>query len=341
MDTPAPETQLLDSLLGALRTQAVLTACDLELPELLADGPRSAGELAESSGSDPVALRRLLFALAAWGVLEQREADTFGLTRTGACLHPAAAGGLREYVEFVGRDALPAAAHLTRVVRTGRGGSAFTSAAGRSFFEQLAADREMSGRFDAAMEVSVSGLQDGVLGWDWSGVSTVADIGGGTGQLLAELLYRQPQLTGTLTDLPRVLESAGEVLDAAGVADRCALWPGDFFTEAPAGRDVYLLVRVLHDWDDEGAARILRVVHAAAHPGSRLLIGDLVVPDSAAHPDAARDAAYDLYINLLLPGHERTAAHWRRLLADCGFRVDRIAPAGWRGALLECLREDG
>ncbi|GAB2831309.1 methyltransferase [Streptomyces daliensis] len=332
-----PEALLMDSLMGTVRTQALRTAIELGIPGLLSRGPRSAGALAVDCGCDPVAMRRLLFSLAASGVLEETPEGWFGLTRVGACLRPGSKGGIREYVQFVCDDALPAAAHLTELVRTGRGGSAFEAAKGRPFFAHLAEDREAGARFDAAMNVSVSGLRDGILDRDWRVSRTVADVGGGTGRLLAELLVRHPHLTAWLCEQRHVLDAAGPVLTEAGVEDRCVLAPCDFFTEVPEGLDVYLLVRVLHDWDTERASRVLAAVRAAMRPDSRLLVADLLLPSSPDAEGAAWRAAYDLYINLLLPGYERTAQQWHDLLASSGFRIERTTEAGWRGSLLECV----
>lgn len=105
----------------------------------------------------------------------------------------------------------------------------------------------------------------------------------------------------------------------------------DFSAAVPAGADSYLMARVLHDWDDESALRILGTVRAAMPPGSRLHLVELVLG-----PDSGWTMAYDLMMGLLLPGHERTEADWRALLARAGFAIDRVEPAGWRGSVLSC-----
>lgn len=416
-----PEARLMDSMLGALRTQVLHTALELGIAELLAERPRTAADLAEACGCDPTAMRRLLAVLAADGVLAEspeplespgppeslqpprgreapatgREAPevreglagpespgspgapetsgiaglpgtsgvsgtseipgapgaseasgvarsfgspeaTYALTDVGRCLRPSAQGGMGEYVEFICTVAAPAAGHLTEAIREGRGGAAFETAAGRPFFRHLAENPDAGEQFDTAMHVSLGGLRDGVLSRDWQGVRTVADIGGGKGGLLAELLRARPQLTGTLCELPHVLAAARPLLSAAGVAERCALTPCDFFTQVPSGLDVYLLIRVLHDWDDASAARILGSVRAAMRPDSRLYVADLLLPDSAEEDGASWRRSYDLWMNLLIPGHERTAGEWRELLAGSGFRIVRTTDAGWRASLLEC-----
>lgn len=332
-----PEARLMDAMMGALRTQALRTAMELGMAEHLAERPLPAAELARLCGCDPVAMRKLAAGLAADGVLAETPDGCYALTEVGACLRPSAQGGIGEYAEFICTAAVPAAAHLTEALRSGRGGAAFEAAEGQPFFRHLAENPQASTRFDTAMRVSLSGLRDGLLARDWERVSSVADVGGGTGGLLAELLAGHPHLTGTLCEQPHVLPPAREVLAEAGVADRCTFAACDFFTEIPAGRDVYLLIRILHDWDDDSAARILDRLRAAMRPDSRLYAADLVLPDSADEEGAAWRRSYDLWMNLLIPGHERTARQWRELLSAGGFRIERTTEAGWRGSILECV----
>lgn len=334
-----PEARLMGAMLGAVRTQALRTAMDLGIAGLLADRPRSAAELAAACSCDPVAMDRLLSALAADEVLAESPDGAYALTPVGECLRPSAQGGIGEYAEFICTRVVQPAAHLTAAIRGGRGGSAFEAAEGQPFFRYLAQNPGASVQFDTAMQVSVDGLRDALAARDWQHVRTVADVGGGTGAVLAGLLRQHPHLTGTLCERPGVLAGAQPVLTEAGVDGRCELLPCDFFTEIPPGRDVYLLVRVLHDWDDTSVSRILGAVRAAMRSGSRLYVADLLLPDSAEEEGAAWRRTYDLFINLLVPGHERTAREWRELLARSGFRIERTADAGWRGSLLECVPE--
>src|SRR2546430_1581186 len=107
----------------------------------------------------------------------------------------------------------------------------------------------------------------------------IVDVGGGQGLLLAAILRRHPSAQGVLFDLPQVVEQAKEVLQGAGVADRCELVGGDFFQEVPSGGDAYVLKVVLHDWDDERARRILSNCRKAMGEDGRLLVVERVIPE--------------------------------------------------------------
>jgi hypothetical protein len=128
---------------------------------------------------------------------------------------------------------------------------------------------------------------------------------------------RAPSADVVLFDLPEVV--AGSDLPSLG---------GDFFTAVPAGADAYLLSRVLHDWGDDDAVRVLRTCRAAMRPDSVLLVVEAVLPERAVDDPAA--VRMDLHMLLLLPGRERTAAEYATLCDEAGLRVtaDVPTPAG-------------
>ncbi|HEX7149751.1 MAG TPA: methyltransferase [Actinomycetota bacterium] len=99
---------------------------------------------------------------------------------------------------------------------------------------------------------------------------------------------------------------------------------GDFFGSVPDGADAYLLSRVLHDWVDDDARRLLATCRSAMGPGSRLLIVEALLPERARDQPAV--IRMDLHMLVLLGAHERTEAQYRRLLGETGFRVARVVP---------------
>ena len=94
------------------------------------------------------------------------------------------------------------------------------------------------------------------------------------------------------------------------------------------GADAYLLSRVLHDWDDDDAVRVLRTCRRAMRPDSVLLVVEAVLPERAVDDPAA--VRMDLHVLLLLHGRERTAAEYAALFAAAGLRLtaDVPTPAG-------------
>ena len=163
-----------------------------------------------------------------------------------------------------------------------------------------------------------------VAAYDFSRLGWLVDVGGGHGILLGAALRAAPGLRAVLVDQPAVVDQARRRLKAEGVAGRCELVAGDFFGSVPAGADAYLLSRVLHDWADDDARRVLATCRSAMGPGSRLLVVEALLPERARDQPAV--IRMDLHMLVLLGARERTKAQYRRLLAETGFRVERVAP---------------
>ncbi len=156
---------------------------------------------------------------------------------------------------------------LLTAVRTGR--PAYHEIFGRPFWDDLAAHPAIAERFDALMGPPGHGIPDPQVlpSGDWSSVRTVADIGGGTGTLLAEVLRAHPDVHGILVDQPGTIARAEALLREAGLIDRVTLAPQSFFDPLPAGADLYLLKSVLSDWPDPEAIAILTRCAEAARSG--------------------------------------------------------------------------
>ncbi|SDD05563.1 Dimerisation domain-containing protein [Geodermatophilus telluris] len=297
---------------GYLVTQLLHTAVVLGVPDALAGGPRDAVDLAGELGARPGPLHRVLRGLAAEEVLAETGDGRFALTDTGRLLCAGVPGSLRDWVATRGGLYFGAAAGLPAAVRDGS--TPYETVHGLPFFAHLSADPARLATFQAAM-ADRSAREAGavVAAYDAGGFSSVVDVGGGRGTLLRAVRERAPGADVVLFDLPEVV--AGSDLPAAG---------GDFFTAVPAGADAYLLSRVLHDWDDGDALRVLRTCRAAMRPDSVLLVVEAVLPERAA--DDAAAVRMDLHMLLLLHGCERTATEYAALCAAAGLRLTRDVP---------------
>ncbi|QSB13975.1 hypothetical protein JQS43_20915 [Natronosporangium hydrolyticum] len=302
---------------------ALRTVVTLGVPDLIADGVREPSELAKQTGADARALARLLRHLAARGVFTEPVPGSFGLTETGEQLrrgHPSRMADWLDTRGAAGRmDEVYAA--LPAAVRTGA--PVYESVHGTPFWAHLAADPALQESFDALMSQGSGDYHPMLADRDWSTAGHVVDVGGGQGELLARLLAEAPQLRGTLFELPGPIAGAGELLTAAGVADRCEVVAGSFFDDPiPAGGDVYLLASVLHNWPDEQVVTILRRVAAAAGTDGRVLIVEGVIDAGADQQWATH---LDLKMLILLGGQERTPAHLTELAQQAGLAAAGVS----------------
>lgn len=161
------------------------------------------------------------------------------------------------------------------------------------------------------------------------------DLGGGHGHLLAHLLQRFPNLRGIVYDMPHLVNGAAEFLASQGLQDRAAAVGGDFFASVPQGADAYIMTAVLHDWNDDACATILRHCRAALMPGGRVLIGDFVLKP-VNEPDFGKLIDLEMLI-MSESGRERTEEDFRGLFRQAGFGLGRIIPLPAGTSLIEAL----
>jgi hypothetical protein len=195
---------------------------------------------------------------------------------------------------------------------------------GKEFFDYIGDDPEFAALFNDAM-TSVAGLAETAIaaGYDFRPYPTIVDVGGGHGRMLAAILAATPDVRGVLYDLPEVVARAPALLQNRGVDGRVRIEEGSFFDSVPAGGNAYLLKNVIHDWPDEKAAAILRNVRAAADDRATVLLIEMVIP---SHDRDFLGKWSDLEMMLQVQGRERTAAQYRDLLRQNGFRMTRVVP---------------
>lgn len=325
---PSEEAARLREMVdGFWTSQAVYVVAKLGIADLLADGPRDCTTLASAAGVDATALHRLLRMLASLGIFAEAEPETFTLTPLAACLRSDAPGSMRPWTLSMGELAWQPWGELLHSVRTGE--SAFARVHGASRYEYLERHPDEAANFADAMSVfSAQAAAAIVADYDFSRFQEVVDVGGGHGGLLATILDANPQATGILLDRPDVAAEAETTLREQGLAARCRCVGGDFFESVHEGADAYILKDVLHNWDDERAAAILRNCRSAMVPTGRILIIDPVIRPGN-EPDFAK--LLDLHMLVMHGGRERTEEELGVLLRDAGLRLLRTIPtAGGR-----------
>lgn len=332
--TDDPRSRLWALASGYMITQAIGVAVRLGIPDLVTERPRSSAELASTAGADPDSVRRLLRALASLGVFAERN-GVIAHTEMSQLLCSDVPGSMAAQSELFSGVNYLTWADAPETFRTGE--PAFPRAHGSPFFEWLGDHPDESALFNASMAGGAAVRRQQLLARDWSGVSTIVDVGGGNGATLVPLLQAHPTLTGIVFDLPQVGPDATRTITEAGLGDRCSFAAGSFFEEVPAGADVYVLSKILHDWDDEPAGTVLRAVRSAMTPTSRLVLLESVIAPGD-EPDPAK--ILDLHMLVALGGRERAEDEWRNLLSGNGFAMAH-ARSGLIEAVTGRVRTDG
>ncbi|KAA6223311.1 methyltransferase [Streptomyces albofaciens JCM 4342] len=314
----------IGTLADLVTPMAVRAAATLRLADHLADGARTARELASAIGTDAGVLERLLRHLVTVKVFSRDAQGRYGLLPRGEELRDGHPSGVRRRLDTetaLGRGDLAFVA-LPHSVRTGE--AAFPRLYGRSFWEDLRAAPERTAEYDAEMGADVAAWAEAVVpAFDWGSLGRIVDVGGGNGTLLAALLTAYPTLRGTVFDQPETVRAARATLAAAGLADRGDAVPGDFFEALPPGADGYVLSAILHDWDDDAARTILRRCAEAAGARGRVLVVERVGADGeSVH------TGMDLRMLVYFGARERGVAELTELAAGAGLRVAGVHQAG-------------
>lgn len=311
---------MLTMSFGGITAQAVGVAAQLGIVDHLANGPRTAGDLAAATGTHAPSLYRLLRALASLDVLAEDSEGRFSSTPLGDTLRSGVPGSVRGPVVMMTVPTMTlAAAEMLHAVQTGEPG--FDHAFGAPFFDYLTAHPNDGAVFNGGM-AAFSELENPLIAvaYEFPHGARVVDVGGGRGGFIAAVLRAHPSVRGVLYDLPEVVRDSG-YLAAAGVADRCEILGGSFFESVPGAADVYVVKRILHDWNDETSVRILTNIRRALPAGGRVLAIDAVLAPRG-QPDMNKVS--DLLMMVVCPGHERTEQEFRDLYAAAGLRLTRV-----------------
>ena len=329
--------QMLDRMIiGSWVTQAIYVAAEAGIADLLADGPRTADELARQANLHGPSLYRVLRALASVEIFHEDGEGRFSLTPMGALLGEDAPGSKRSLARMAGAEFYRSWGDLFSSAETG--GPAFDKVFGRPFFRYMDGNPDRWRIYDSAM----TGIHDRetipVLdAYDFSPFRTIVDVGGGNGLALAAVLRRNPRARGILFELPPVAERAREVTAGSGVSDRLHIIGGDFFDSIPSSGDAYLMRHVLHDWEDREAVSILRNCREAMRPGGRVLVVETVIP-------SGNGPCFGKWLDLMMlvvGGRERTREQYELLFSEAGLRLARILPTAQEVSVLEGLRAPG
>jgi 2,7-dihydroxy-5-methyl-1-naphthoate 7-O-methyltransferase len=283
---------------------AIWIAATLRLPDHLEAGATRLEDLAERAGADPDALARLLRYLVARGVFAE-EGGSYANTDLSRLLVDEA--GWRSWLDL---DDAPGvwAESWTRLLQGVRTGSPGRDE--RWYYQELARTGRAAS-FDVLMAAQVQGNARQVADvYDWSAITHVVDVGGGTGGMLRTLLAAQPHLRGTLFDLPQVVAAVERV-------ERMEIVAGSVFDDPLPRGEAYVLSQILHGWPDEGAAQILRRCAEAGGDGLRVLVVEGLVSDRPS----AEEASFDLFMFALSGGRQRTLDEFRWLAESVGLEL--------------------
>lgn len=317
----AKPQQLFRQLLDGYRiSQLLYVVAELGIADLLKDGGKTYGELAQATNVNPQTLFRALRGLASIGVFTRVDEERFGNNELSEPLRSDVPNSLRVAARMVGHEFYPAWGNVMHTVRTGE--TAFDALFGQSDWDYRSQNAEEGQLFNALMSTSSAMRMDMVAAsLDWGQFGTIVDVGGGQGTMVATILQDHPTVKGIVYDLQGPASAARTRLAEAGLSERAYAVAGSFMDGVPTGGDAYILSRILHDWQDKEAIQILQNCRAAMHTDATLVIVERVL-DAVA--PTSEGAFGDLHMMVMNGGRERTRGEFEQLLAATGIRLVEV-----------------
>ncbi len=310
--------ELLRMIEGNWPAQCLSVACHLGIPEALRGGGRTAAALAEDLGAQERSLGRFLRALTGLGILEQDGEGVYSLTEKGRYLCQDDPRSLAGYAMMVNSAEVQNAwAALGYSVKTGD--AAFERIYDSGFLDYAQKDADFGALFNRAMEDKYRGVVPAILqAYDFSRFRTIADLGGGKGQLLLPILAQNFNARGILFELPPVAEAAKAAVAEHPAGTRCRIVGGDCFQAVPRGADLYVMKSFINNWEDAAAVTVLNNCRRAMTGSARLVIIEPVLLP-VNEPDPAK--MMDLQLMVLQKSGERSQEELESLLTQAGFDV--------------------
>ncbi|TGJ79387.1 hypothetical protein E0Z10_g9375 [Xylaria hypoxylon] len=350
--TEATGDTIVRTILSPLQLPLTLVGVETRLFEFLAQQEGKAAKVAELASMtkvDVVLMRRLLRYYQSFGMVDQLAEDQYLANNiTSALALPAG----RAAVFFYSEAMVPALNALPQFLRdTGYSNIADKAncpwslghQTDKQFFEWIKERPNVLSHFMPWISNQRDGLPIFLDAIDFKkefasqGVNestpVFVDIGGAAGHQCVALRQKHPDLIGRviLQDREEVIQEV-ETRPIPGF-EGIITQSYDFFTPQPVeGARAYYLRQILHDWPDIECIEILKNIKSAMAPESRILLDEMVVPESGAH---WRTTQMDLAMGSVLAGMERSQAEWESLLDKANLKIMKI----WRygGQLDDCV----
>jgi len=304
--------EMFGVLQGYWKSRCVWTFSHMGLADELYGNPQTAEALAAKVNAYAPYLYRLLRLGADFGlVVEDPVTKRFSLGALGDLLRKDSPMCMKWSIESeLGHIHYEAWAKLEQVIRTGKSGVSF--AFGEEGWEVLGKHPEAFTAFNNSMSNLSNVFLPQILTFDFSPFKTIVDVGGGTGSLLRQVLNDHPSSKGIVFDEPKV------IAEGKFASDRLKYAGGNFFESVPSGGDLYVLKHIMHDWNDEDCAKILRNIRKEIPSHGKLLIVDSLLPYNPMSKWT------DMIMMTMLYGKERTEEEWKQLFHSGGFKLEKI-----------------
>ncbi len=314
----------------------IRVAAELNIAEILRNGPKTVGEIAQQTGTHSESLHRMMRALASQGIFRMNRDKQFANTALSRPLIDGK-GSLRNMVmHHLGTLNWTVFNEILYTVKTGK--DAFSKVNGKRIYDYLSENEEESALFDKSMtDLTDFSIEPLLNSYDFSGYKTIADVGGGEGLLLAHILYKQKNTRGILIDLPAAITNSKVIFEKFGVLDRIQIFPGNFFESISATADAYIVKNIIPNWSDEEGVMILSNIRKVLPDNGKILLIEMVVEEDN-RPSYGKIIDIQMMV-CMHDGKERTRKEFQAIFEKAGLKIIRIVPTIAPFSIIELMKK--
>ena len=313
----------------------IRVAAELNIAEILKNGPKTIEEIAQLSGTHSESLHRVMRALASQGIFRKNRDNRFANTSLSKPLMDGK-GSLRNMImHHLGKLNWSVFNEILYTVKTGK--DAFSKVNGKRIYDYLSEQEEESALFDKSMtDLTDFSIEPLLNSYDFSGYKTIADIGGGEGLLLANILFKHKNTQGILIDLPAGLNNSQMIFEKYGVTDRVRIIPGNFFESVPEMADAYIVKNIIPNWSDEEGVMILTNIRQVLPDNGKILLIEMVLEEDN-RPSYGKIIDIQMMV-CMQDGKERTRKEFRAIIEKAGLKIKRIVPTIAPFSIIELMK---
>ncbi len=326
-----PEDRLVSMIDGFLISRGLYVVAKLSIADELKKGGKTAQALAEKLTLNADAVYRLMRMLSGHGIFNHNKDNSFALNDISELMTTTHPQSLHGFLLHEDEARWESYGKMEYTLKTGK--PTFNHVFGEGYFDYIARDKQKFEQFDRGMATfSEEENKRIATAFNFGPFNHIVDVGAGVGGLLAQIVHTYPTKQGTLYELPHVQEMAKNYIEKQGLTNRINVVTGSFLESVVQGGDLYILKRILHDWNDEVCTTILKNCRRAMSNNSRLVIFDCIVPDGPGY-DISKDI--DIIMMVIFGGKERTKKEFEILFEKTGFKLDKITTI--QGTMLSAI----